>query len=132
MTYEPAPNVIILNGQTITKVTHDNATMSVTLADGRAFHWYHDQDCCESVGIDSVKGDWSHLLDTPLISVEETILHGEDPADLAPDRFDKDSYRDSFTWTTFVFTTAKGTVAVRWLGESNGYYSESVSFQAVK
>lgn len=88
--------------------------------DGRTFQFWHCQDCCESVSIDDVCGDLADLVGSPLLEAEEVA--GEDmPATDA----------ESETWTFYKFATLKGSVTVRWYGQSNGYYSESVSFKEV-
>ena len=98
-----------------------NGEITFRLLDGRIFQLYHDQDCCESVSIEDIAGDITDLLDSPILVAEESV--GERPADVpVPD------WEDSETWTFYRIGTIKGTVVIRWLGSSNGYYSESVDF----
>ena len=83
------------------------------------FVFFHYQDCCESVDINDIVGDLEDLVGEPLLVAEE--VSGETPVD-----FEEEDH-ESVTWTFYKFATRKGYVDVRWLGESNGYYSESVS-----
>jgi hypothetical protein len=108
-------------GATITKIEGEKGSgqMAFYANDGRLFRFYHAQDCCESVGIEDVCGDLADLIGSPLVEAEEVSSDGTP----AP----KDA--DSYSWTFYRFGTAKGSVTVRWLGESNGYYSESVDFE---
>ena len=92
-----------------------------TLADGSKLKLYHSQDCCESVSVEDVCGDVASLIGEPLTMAEEAT------SDKNPDGVTKD-YQDSFTWTFYRLATVKGYVTIRWYGESNGYYSESVDF----
>lgn len=92
-----------------------------TGTNGKLYVFYHEQDCCETVRIEDICGDLEDLVGTPIISAEE--LSNEPHPEIDED------YHDSMTWTFYRFTTAKGVVTVRWLGESNGYYSESVDFR---
>lgn len=85
---------------------------------GERFLFSHYQDCCESVNINDVVGDLQDLVGEPLLVAEQ--VQGEIPADF------EDEYYESYTFTFYKFATRKGYVDVRWLGESNGYYSERV------
>lgn len=80
------------------------------------FVFTHFQDCCECVQIEDITGDIQDLVGHPLLLAEE-VSSEDEPAPANP---------DSYTWTFYKFATIKGYVDVRWLGESNGYYSESV------
>lgn len=92
--------------------------------DGGDFAMYHEQDCCESVRVIDVCGDISDLIGFPILEAEEV------ESDAEPEDYTSDEYRDdSFTWTFYKLSTIKGSVTIRWLGESNGYYSESVDLE---
>lgn len=95
-------------------------------ASGKKFHMYHYQDCCECVTLNDITGNVSDLIDVPILraSVETNIT---DTFGVMETR----TYTPSFTWTFYTLATIKGYVTLRWLGESNGYYSESVSFSDV-
>lgn len=93
--------------------------------DGRKFAMDHSQDCCESVKLYDVVGDVEDLINNPILQAEEVISSDSNEVRGA-------EIYDSFTWTFYKLATIKGSVTLRWLGESNGYYSESVSFYEVK
>jgi hypothetical protein len=84
------------------------------------FVMLHQQDCCEAVWLEDITGDLEDLKDSPILLAEE-VTNKED----AP--LDKDT--DSYTWTYYKFSTIKGSVTLRWYGESNGYYSEKVNIE---
>lgn len=106
-------------GKTMASVTGKpgDEEMVFVSADGWKFRFYHQQGCCEEVAVNDVTGDISDLIGSPITQAE--MPSNEDNS------YEKDEY-GSCTWTFYKFATNKGSVTVRWLGESNGYYSEEV------
>jgi len=118
-----------LIGRTLTSVEGaiDDDEVIFTADDGSRFRLYHYSDCCEVVAVNDIIGDLSDLIGSPITTAEESTSD-TDPEGYKP----RSKWRDdSFTWTFYRIATAKGHVDIRWLGESNGYYSESVSFEEV-
>ena len=107
-------------GQTFVEVSGSvgSGEMTFVTASGQEFMFAHMQDCCESVRINDITGDLQDLVGSPLLMAEK--VSGETPVDF------NEMDHESVTWTFYKFATRKGYVDVRWLGESNGYYSESV------
>lgn len=93
-----------------------------TATDGRKYKLYHSQDCCESVIVEDICGELSDLVGSPITQADEETNSEKDP-----DGYKRSYSAESMTWTFYRLATAKGQVVIRWLGESNGYYSESVS-----
>ena len=90
--------------------------------DGTVILMYHSQDCCEYVRLyedDCLINHTDIFTDCDWCQIEETIREDENAV-------------ESATWTYYNFKTNKGYDNMRWLGESNGYYSESVDFAIVK
>jgi hypothetical protein len=118
-----------LLGKTLTAVRGavGDERLEFICADGSIYVMYHSQDCCESVSVESIVGDLADLIGTPILRAEEATNDKEDP----PDYKTESDYRESFTWTLYKLATIKGYVDIRWLGESNGYYSESVDFARI-
>jgi len=92
----------------------------------------HIQDCCESVYIAEIVGELDWLIDSPILAAEEVSSSSSDyqvnPLTKEVPNHVFEYEPDSMTWTFYKFKTAKGYVTIRWLGESNGYYSEGVDY----
>lgn len=114
-----------LNGLTVAHFDIDdsNDEILITTTCGRQFRLWHEPDCCESVNIYDSIGDLYKLTGKRLTEVTETTTCDELPVGVSPKYID-----ESFTWTEITFKTTDETVVSRWIGTSNGYYSESVSF----
>lgn len=114
-----------LVGKTLIQVVVGEEEISFTTNEAKVYKLYHSQDCCETVEVESVVGDLADLIGTPILRAEESTS-SENPVDAKPEVIE---YQDSFTWTFYKLATAKGYVDIRWHGNSNGYYSESVDFE---
>ena len=90
-------------------------------SDGRKFIMAHDQECCETVLVEDIIGDPADLQNATVIDAREEIGN-IDPEGYCP----TDKHPESYTWTFYIIQTSKGVITIRWLGESNGQYSESV------
>lgn len=115
-----------LRGKTITSIVQIGSDrIEIETSDGKRYVMYHRQDCCESVRIYDVFGTLDSLIGSPLIVASEE-RSSEWPADV-----EKPEYRESYTWTSYLFAVQDHVVRIRWLGESNGYYSESVDIEEI-
>jgi len=102
-------NFFELKGKTITSI--DGIKTDDTLT---------TQDCCEDVRVYGTVGNIDDILNAEVTVAEDTTTMDN------PNAPDYKAY-ESATWSQFRIGTDKGTFEIWWLGESNGYYSESVS-----
>lgn len=115
--------VSILRDKTITDIKNDNDDLTIVCSDGKEYSYYHSQDCCEHVRQIKIIGEIQDILDCPI-----TLAEDDNPSD--PEWY-KEGYYDSHTWSVLILESEHGRVEFWYLGESNGYYGESMSFEEI-
>lgn len=124
-------------------------TVVFTTNEGRKFQMHYYDDCCASYSVEDVIGDIKDLIGSPL-TMAELVVSGEPDAATIAERkaaYEKKKAEDgenfypygpspengwkdeSETWSFYKFATVKGYVTIRWYGSSNGYYSETTTFE---
>lgn len=87
---------------------------------GQKWKMYHCQDCCECVRVEEIVGDLEDIKGSPILQAE--VSCSQSPVVEA----------DDYQWTFYKLSTIKGSVTIRWLGTSNGWYSVNVDFEEIE
>lgn len=109
-------DISYLVGKTITSYDSSESEITFHCSDGSHVCMYHEQDCCEYVRVEDISGDLGDLVGHQVRSAYASS--GTSPS--------------SGTYTFYHIRSFGGSVCIRWLGESNGYYSESVSVEVTR
>ena len=94
-------------------------TLFCIVTDKGTLAFCHHQDCCESVGLEEIIGDKESLIGEEILLAEEVSSGDENN--------NENNHYESFTWTFYKIQTMHGDITLRFLGSSNGYYSEGVN-----
>lgn len=107
-----------LKGHIIVKIdgVHEGSGEVIIVTETHKFKMFHEQDCCENVELYDYENSWG--IDNYAGAI---VLEAEES------RSDYEEASESGTWTFYKLKTTKGELWMRWLGTSNGYYSEGVS-----
>jgi hypothetical protein len=98
----------------------DSEEVVFTTTDGLVLHMYHEQDCCESVALTDIDAIGIKGIIGNVIALAEKV-------EFSPP---SSTYGESETWTFYKLGSQYQTIVMRWLGSSNGYYSEGVTIKA--
>lgn len=110
-----------MTGRTVSRIRglmQYSPSVAIDFEDGSMIIFHHNQDCCESVLLEDF--DYTDLVGSTITSALE-IIGGEE----SPNRFSEESH----TWTFYRIRGTWGDLWMRWLGESNGFYSERVDIE---
>ena len=118
-----------IEGKTIKtiEVNDDANRVTITTTDNNNYEMLHHQECCESVDIQTINGkdsDYDKIVSEFAGAIIGKIAEAVDDV--------SGEHSESATLTTYTINTDKGILTIIWLGESNGYYGEGVSFYKMK
>lgn len=114
-----------LNGKVISKIEgleKWSDEVRIFTECGNEYLFYNDQDHA-SIRLEDFEISANSLNSALIISAQMVSNKGIDKK--------PSEYSESWIWTFYKIETNKGGLWMRWLGESNGYYSEHVSFDRV-
>lgn len=114
-------NISALKGLTVDNITNEDNQQLIFNVGDDTYVMYHGQDCCERVEIEDICGDLDDIVGSPVLFA----------AEVSSDSHYEDVRYESSTWTFYNLATIKGSITIRWLGVSNGCYSEKVDFAKV-
>lgn len=117
MSEELSSDLQAINGRVIFAIDgleKESERVKIFTECGGVLEFHHIQDCCEHVRLVDFDGDAKDLSGGSIIGVE-CVVNVEEIGG------------DGQTWTFYKIETSKGGLWMRWLGESNGYYSEEVN-----
>ena len=140
--YDKTVDFSELKGKTLVSVDNEGEQIVFTTIEGEKFRQIYYGDCCASCTVEEVHGDLNDLVGTPILMAEEVSNRDPEPEErarrdkekeiaLANDEYYSDYKYESETWTFYKLATIKGSVTIRWYGSSNGYYSESPTFEKI-
>ena len=109
-----------LVGETLTHIDIDpeNNEILLTTKSDKKIIIKHDQNCCESVKLVYYSPNWKKLIGKVIVDTSENAVSS------------MNGY-DSRTDTDLTFSVDDATVITKWVGESNGYYSETVDIHDI-
>lgn len=106
-------NFSSFEGMTFSKVDISDNCIVFVADNGARYIMQHIQDCCENVYLADQIGSWDDIIGHKIMSAYKKS-EGQDL---------RYGHR---TYTFYTLATMRGCMTLRWCGESNGYYSESV------
>lgn len=113
-----------LKGKIITSISRTGE--EIETSDGKKYRLVHHQSCCENVEHHCTIGSPSEITGRVITLAEEDIKN-EDPEWVE----NKHGLGNSFTWSMYALQANKTRVEFWFLGESNGYYGEEMSFEEI-
>lgn len=110
--------------------------------DGSQFKMSHLQSCCEGVWLEDIVGELDDLIGQEITLFEKrTDSYSYEMSEEVPQKSkviqNKYSFSDAemqeYTqWTFYEIQCPRGSVTLRWYGNSNGHYSVEVDFEKIK